>query len=242
MLPDALAAIRKQALECESYRQHVQEIGPGIGRRVFLKEDGPRVAASLVGSVLDSLIKPYDQAIPLDKLAKGVPADLRDAFTSSLEERLERGSLPQGLGALQVAKKWILFWIADVLGGSSSGTAPTKRPPATTPAAPSALGNSSTETPSTPAGSDRFAHDFERAFGKIDGETGRRNFVKLLELRNALPQYDRPAFEEGLRRLRAARQFTLETSEGLNTSVTDEERQAALVEAGSRYLYCSRIR
>ena len=244
VLPDAPAAIRKLALEIEAFRGQVQEIGKGADRRVFLREDGPRVAASLVASTLSALVKPDDQAIAVDKLVKGVAADLRESFESTLKKQIETGSLPRGLGALRIGKKWMLFRLEDILGageGTPRGAAATGSTPSAT-TAPRPQVTAPAETPSASSGSDGFSSEFEAAFARIDGASGGRNFVKLLDLRNALPQYGREAFDDGLRQLRVQRLFTLETSESLNTTVSDEERQAAVVEAGSRYLYCSRIR
>jgi len=240
VLPDAPAVLREQAVACDLFRQHVQEIGAGNGRLVLLKEDGPRVAGKLVAPILSGLIKPDDQAIPLDKLVKGAPAELREAFAASLTAQLESGSLPEGTGALKIGKKWMLFWMSDIRGGIGRAAISPKAHVA--PISTEASSGASRDKPSLPAQSDQFSRDFDQAFGKLDAETGRRNFVKLLDLRNALPQYDREEFERGLRQLRVERKFTLETSESLNTSVSEEERQAGIVEAGSRYLYCSRIR
>lgn len=127
VLPDAPAAIRKLTLESELFRGQVQEIGKGAERRVYLKEDRPLVAASLVASTLSSLVKPDDQAVAVEKLVKAVAADLRESVAASLKERIETGSLPQGLGALQIGKKWMLFRLSDVLG---AGVSPPRTGPA----------------------------------------------------------------------------------------------------------------
>ncbi|AMV21847.1 hypothetical protein [Planctomyces sp. SH-PL14] len=244
-LPDAPASLRKQAAESDLYRKAVQEIGAGSDRSAFLIEDTAQVAPRLIAPTLAGLVTAQDQAIPLDKLsrAKAIPSALREAFVAALHKAVETGTLPTGLGTLQIAKKWMLFRLSDVRREEAPAVLDSKTPASSEPSPPASatpresLGSS----PSSSAGGS-FAGDFERAFGEIDNETGRRNFVKLLDLRTALSQYGRSEFDEGVRRLRVERKFTLETSEGLHGAASDEERQAAIVEAGSRYLYCSRIR
>ncbi|MGE0755887.1 MAG: hypothetical protein AB7F89_01195 [Pirellulaceae bacterium] len=94
-------------------------------------------------------------------------------------------------------------------------------------------------TPASPQVPDpgHFARDFERAFRDIDGSTGGRNFVRLHSLRRAVPQYSREAFDAGLRQLRLADEYSLETSHGGGARLTDEEREAGIQEGSSLFVY-----
>jgi len=64
--------------------------------------------------------------------------------------------------------------------------------------------------------------------------------VKLAELREALSDFSREEFVAGLRRLRMDGVFSLDSHEGLHGSLTDEERDAGVREAGSLLVYASR--
>lgn len=240
-LPDAPAALRKQAAESDLYRKAVQEIGTGSDRSAFLIEDAAQVAPRLIAPTLAGLVAPQDQAVPLDKLAKAkaIPSAHREVFVAALHKAVETGTLPTGLGALQIAKKWVLFRLSDVRRQGAPAAVASKTPASSEPPPPP---RESTGSSSSSSATESFPQDFEWVFSQIDNATGRRNFVKLLDLRSALSQYGRSEFDEGVRRLRVDRKFTLETSEGLHGAVSEQERQAAIVEAGSRYLYCSRIR
>ena len=88
--------------------------------------------------------------------------------------------------------------------------------------------------------SDAFADAFEREFTRLDAETGRKNFVKLLSLRQALSQFPRAVFDHELNALRRAGRFSLDAAEGTHDRTTPEEREAGVVEAGRRLLYCAR--
>ena len=85
-----------------------------------------------------------------------------------------------------------------------------------------------------------FETAFEAAFDALDAESGRRNFVKLLHLRRALPQFPRAVFDHELNALRRAGRFSLDAAEGTHDRTTPQERDAGIVETGRRLVYCAR--
>jgi hypothetical protein len=85
-----------------------------------------------------------------------------------------------------------------------------------------------------------FATAFRAAFGRLDRENHSINFVRLLDLRRALPQFDREQFDSGLRQLRLDEEFTLDSHEGRHGPLTDDEREAGVREVGSLLVYASR--
>jgi hypothetical protein len=85
-----------------------------------------------------------------------------------------------------------------------------------------------------------FTEAFREAFDRLDRHNGSTNFVKLSDLRRALPEFGREAFDAGLDALRRDWQFSLNTHEGLYGSLTPEDREAGVREAGSLMIYASR--
>ena len=92
-----------------------------------------------------------------------------------------------------------------------------------------------------PQDSDRdFAQAFREAFEQLNRRNGWTNLVKLVELRQALTSFGRYEFDAGLRSLRVAGEFSLESHEGRHESLTLDERDAGIREAGSLLVYASR--
>lgn len=91
----------------------------------------------------------------------------------------------------------------------------------------------------SPPAPGEFPTAFRKAFDAIDSRNGRTNFVKLHALRGALG-VGRKEFDAGLRKLRSAGEFTMDSHEGLHGSLTPEEREAGIEEAGSKFIYVSR--
>lgn len=84
-----------------------------------------------------------------------------------------------------------------------------------------------------------FADAFNAAFDRIRRDRP-LNLVELSDLRRALPQFDRSQFDAGLRELRRARLFVLETFEGRHGQLTDDERSGAIHEDGRLFVYAAR--
>jgi hypothetical protein len=85
-----------------------------------------------------------------------------------------------------------------------------------------------------------FAAHFDTAFARLDGQMGQRNFLKLSDLRHALPQFSREAFDAGLHELRLKNRYTLDSAQGGTVRLTDDERAAGIQEGSSLLVYISR--
>ncbi|MEJ7637038.1 MAG: hypothetical protein WKF75_03360 [Singulisphaera sp.] len=127
-----------------------------------------------------------------------------------------------------------LFTI-DKLRPASRRQAPAVRPTAGTP-----VGEDGPATISLTSELRDFGTAFREAFEALDRRNGKTNFVKLADLRRVLSDFDRHMFDAGLRRLREADEFGLDSHEGLHGTLTPEEREAGVREAGSLLIYASR--
>jgi hypothetical protein len=196
---------------------------------IALAEDEEQLAAdpALLESALAAARTDADQALPLAAVAKKVHKDLRSAFTAAVSEQVTDRTLPATVGVLRIKKKPHLFLLIDL------HTVPPRPTPtrleAPTPAAPAPA----------PAPVLDFAPAFEEAFRRLDALHGAHNFVSLVELRAALPLFDRAGFDAGLHALRG-KQFTLSAAEGRH-GLTRAELDAGIRERdGALLLFVSR--
>jgi hypothetical protein len=169
------------------------------------------------------------------ELAKRVP-ELRQRLEHAVREGAARLSLPRGVGWIALKGEHLLF-----LSDNVRPTAPRPADPADGPAP--ALHRRPAQAARTDDGtfSPRdFAQAFRAAFDAFDRRNGSTNFVKLAELREALSDFSREEFDGGLRRLRMDGVFSLDSHEGLHGSLTHEEREAGVHEAGSLLVYATR--
>lgn len=82
-----------------------------------------------------------------------------------------------------------------------------------------------------------FAELFAAAFERLDQGD---NWVRLVDLRNALHVYDRETFDAALQAVRRERLFGLEGAEGRHRTPTEEELAAAIYEHGRALLFVTR--
>lgn len=87
---------------------------------------------------------------------------------------------------------------------------------------------------------DDFAPAFELAFTHLNDSSGGGNFIKVRELRQALPQFTSEQFEAGLRALRSAGRYTMDSAHGGLVRLTEDERLAGIQEGSSLLVYVSR--
>ena len=90
-----------------------------------------------------------------------------------------------------------------------------------------------------------FARDIDVAFDRLDPpdkKGGRANYVTLRLLREALPQYDRKTFDAEIHKLRRARRYSLDASDGRHVRMTRAEQDAGIEEAGSLLVYAAQVR
>jgi hypothetical protein len=157
-------------------------------------------------------------------------ADLK-SIEAALERGIERNDLPEDVAWVVTKGKPYLFLVANLRPGAARAA----RPAATVATAPAPVADG---VPSRPT--QDFAGAFLEAFGQLDRRNGATNFVKLADLRRALAGFGRDEFDAGLRALRLAGEFALDSHEGLHGSLTPEERDAGVREAGSLLVYVSR--
>jgi hypothetical protein len=170
---------------------------------------------------------------PSDVKGRLVP-ELQKPLVAALERGIERQDLPEDVAWVVTKGKPYLFLVDKI------------RPGAGRPARPAA---GAAQTPSHAADGDAgpavrpvqdFAEALRMAFEQLDRRNRATNFVKLADLRRALAEFGRDEFDSGLRTLRLNGEFALDSHEGLHGSLTPEEREAGVREAGSLLIYVSR--
>jgi hypothetical protein len=211
---------------------------PSLDAPVVLKEDLERGFESVLPALLRFALRPTTSKSKGKTIetAGFSPSDLKKRFIVEMQgrfnEAIERGVAHRGL-PLDVA--WLLVKgnpILFLMENLQSGTPPTV-----------VRGGRMISTPvdRTATRRDRdFASAFLEAFDELDRRNGSTNFVKLADLRDALSEFSREEFDAGLRQLRLDRVFSLDSHEGLHGSLTHEEREAGVREAGSLLIYASR--
>jgi hypothetical protein len=159
--------------------------------------------------------------------------ELRERLVTALEREIERQSLPEGVAWVVTKGKRYLFLVENLRPSGSPPSRPAVSAPTPT--------HRTEVVPVPPAHAARdFAGAFRAAFEQLDRRNGSTNFVKLFDLRRALAEFSRDEFDSGLRKLRVDNEFSLDSHEGLYGSLTPEEREAGIHEAGSLLIYVSR--
>lgn len=214
----------KKALVIASQKSGKGEYKPSTSSLVALKGELDALARSpqLLGFCLDCLAKESNQAFTVVELRDALRGEsLKKPFEQAINRHLAAGKLPPSFGAIKRRGKHYLFRLSDLVGDVPVRTA-------TPPSSP-------------PAHRVSFTDAFEAAFARLDKESGNRNYLKLLLLRQALPQFSREEFDLGLRQLRIAGRYSLDSSEERYRSLSDEEKAAGIVEGGTLLIYCSRV-
>ncbi|MBX6313606.1 MAG: hypothetical protein IRY99_11920 [Isosphaeraceae bacterium] len=211
---------------------------PARDALVILKEtlDDEDEAASLMPALLVPLLEkfrtPANQALSLAELKKKLPAKLQKPFQEGIKRGMEWQTLPPEVAWVTIKGSPRLFLRDDLPPARPRPAAREAEAEAT----PSANGHSG-----RPAVATRdFARAFREAFEQLDRRNGATNFVKLADLRRVLADFDREQFDAGLDRLRREGAFALDSHEGLYGTLTPEEREAGIREAGSLLVYVSR--
>lgn len=154
----------------------------------------------------------------------------RKRIETRITEAAQAAQLPPGLHWISVKGAPLFFHGADMQPPEAQSV---PIPAVTKPAQPPPTTSTSTRLEEFPA---RFAQAFEQ----IDQRMGRRNFVKVYELRRELPQYNREQFDQGLWKLREQGRYAMNSSDGNVVALSPEERDAGIMEAGSLLVYVSR--
>jgi hypothetical protein len=169
------------------------------------------------------------------ELAKRVIPELKPRLEDAVKEGIARQSLPRGVG--WISKGEPLLFLFENVKPAASRTAEDGDGRAT-----STHRHAASAVPALGEGvhSRDFVQAFRAAFEALDRRNGSTNFVKLSDLRQALSEFSREDFDAGLRRLRMEGIFSLDSHEGLHGSLTNDEREAGVREAGSLLVYASR--
>jgi hypothetical protein len=232
---------------------------PVMGAPVILRDDiqdgVATVALSLLRFTLSDEAKPKNRkqakppettAFPVDELTKRLAKEIQEPFQVAVTRGIEQETLPLDFAWVVIDGKPHLFAVDQMrpealrrsFSNSGQETSPFSRrdEPSTAPRPPA------TPLPAADHGppSSDFAEAFRAAFDRIDRENGAMNFVKLTDLRRALPGFTREQFDAGLKRLRLDRQFSLDSHEGRYETLRPDDRDAGIHEAGSLLIYASR--
>jgi hypothetical protein len=175
-------------------------------------------------------------AFGLAELKKRFIPELQGTFDLTLQEGFTNQKLPPDVAWVLVKGKPLLFLVANLRPEPPTRPAPTN---GHTVSPPQVVGATPAGAP-RPAPSRDFPRSFLDAFERLDRRNGSTNFVKLADLRHALSDFSHEEFDAGLRQLRIDGLFSLDSHEGLHGSLTHEERESGVREAGSLLVYASR--
>lgn len=193
--------------------------------------DRPEVLGHVLQFILSQIQTRKCQAFSAADLGKKIRGLAGTKVRKALESALGADRLPPGLGAIQ-RNTMVFFRLEDLITGRGVGG---QVGPETT------SDRKDTGRSSTRVSISDFRKHFDAAFDDLDQAGRNLNFVKLSALRTALPEFEREAFDAGLRALRIEGRYDLNSAEGTHGQLTREEREAGIVEAGTRLVYCQRI-
>ena len=194
-----------------------------------------KLVKRLVGAATRIMRTPVKQIHALSSL--NISSDCSKEARATLAKMLGRVAAesplapPPGVGFLRSNTTVYAFLLDDVAGRSVATSATPVRDQ--TPAV-------STPDPSPASSPTEFAPAFREAFARLNQRNGGTNFVRLIELRQALPQFDRATFDSELQELRRGWEFSLEAHEGLHVQISPEERASGIPEMGTLLIYVSR--
>jgi hypothetical protein len=189
--------------------------------------------ARSVGSVR-SKAKQESTAFTESEVRGRLTKELQEPLVALLDRGIKRNELPEGVAWIEVKGKPYLFLIENM----KPQAARTDHQRADHAPAHSAVHDRPPVASIRPQR--EFATAFCEAFEQLDRRNGDTNFVKIADLRRALADFGRDEFDSGLRALRLNHEFSLDSHEGLYGSLSPEEREAGVREAGSLLIYVSR--
>ena len=172
---------------------------------------------------------------PADSTKRLIP-ELQKRFEEAVEKGIAHHDLPKDVAWVLVKGKPLLFLLENVRPGAPRRTTSVDSQMVSSSPAP----GTDLTTVARPAPARDFNKVFREAFEQLDRKNGSTNFVKLADLRHALSDFSREEFDAGLRQLRLDGLFSLDSHEGLHGSLTHDERESGVREAGSLLVYASR--
>lgn len=211
---------------------------PVLNAPVVFKDNIESVSQAITSALLLFALRDYEPKVKNRvfseaDLKKRITKALHRSFQEGLKQGIEHETLPSDVAWVPASNGPRLFLVADLHPAPLRESVWNHRRLTATPIHESSL------THHEPLQRE-FAEAFREAFEQLDRDNGSTNFVTLADLRRALPEFDRVAFDAGLRQLRIDGQFSLDSHEGQTGSLTPEEREAGVQEAGSLLVYVSR--
>ena len=215
-----------KALKHKTFKSRVMFANPkNHAAPIALTDDRAALATSrvLLDFMLGAARTAATQAFPAKALVKLIAKPLQTEIVSALNAA-GPDAVPPGIGFVVINGTRHFFALSDMNAGTAAS------PPPEVPAI----------TAPVDAPPESFATAFDHAFAHLDRHTGGINFVNLRDLRQNLPQFDRPEFDARLLELRRERRYTLKAAEGLD-GLAHEERAAGIQEDGDLLLNVSRL-
>lgn len=240
--PEADPQLLHQALAQPSFTQAVILALPKMpDTPLALADDRELLAGSalLLQTLVCQCRVDAGHALTVTALKKPLPTPLGKLFDKAVSQQIIERRLPPGISSVwrQSGKKRepLLFLLHDVRAGSQQGEAPAELP-RSRPDGSAGVSPCREPTPLPPPAN--FAPLFDQAFAQLDRQAGSHNLVSLVELRRLLP-FDRPAFDEELKKLRLEGRYVLKLAEGRH-GLSVAEQEAGIVEDGRLLLYVAR--
>lgn len=199
-----------------------------------LDEAVTQAAPAVLVTLLSRASGEKTQALSITKLGQKLTKKLQKPFKEAIKRGMDHRDLPPEIGCLKNGPSELLFHLDAVQTSAKRAFSESDgrgAPALSTSPAPRI--NDATPAPD-------FAAAFRAAFDRLDRQNRSTNFVRLLDLRRELPAFDRERFDAGLRQLRIADEFTLDSHEGRHGPLTEGEREAGVREGGSLLVYVSR--
>lgn len=199
---------------------------------VALAEDVGTLARS--PTVLEAALRAAESKsclVTVEALAKKVTEPLRRAFEAAVGVDLANEALPDSVAWINdggVAKLFLAkhLFPRRLVTGRDLGPQP------------ATLGKPVAPRAAEPRAAEGFDAAFDAAFAHLD--TNRTNSVSLVGLRRELSSFSREEFDRGLQNLRRDRRYGLSAAHEPR-GISEEQRAAAIVEAGTVLLYVSKV-
>ncbi|MEO6807489.1 MAG: hypothetical protein ABI353_00050 [Isosphaeraceae bacterium] len=213
---------------------------PHLDAPVLLLEDLESGAGS--PALLRFVLRPPAQAknqthaFTPEELAKRFIPEIQEPFHDAVVRGVAREDLPPEVAWVAIKGKPHLFLLENLRPVSTNRVVMIQEPASLAPPPPERDATSPTSAQSARD----FAEAFRETFAQLDVRNGSTNYVKLSVLRRELPEFGREAFDDGLRQLRLDGQFSLDSHEGSHNSLSPEDREAGIREAGTLLIYAFR--
>lgn len=225
----------------ESTKQKGKGPEPHDSARLFPRGAGSddTVLAGLIRAQLQDRAIRTDATLDSAKLLKEFKGPLAQPIAQLLDRFRNNERHIPGVHFVHLSKSKQLYFATEALRPSPALPIPEAEHEHPEPAKPREVPDAAPIPRPDPASPDPqpFEPTFRAAFNRLLQSNGGSALIRLADLRAALPQYDRPQFDSGLRRLRQERDFLLDRHDGIYGRLTPEDHAAAIEEYGSTFIY-----